>query len=86
MFVQDTGICTNMTYIDVRQFTEGFTHANINTHLEKRIQMVRKNMEGFSRKEVKRTELARIVQSKVAHPPNPRLSKWLYLTVLKTSG
>ena len=46
-------------YIDVRQVKEGF----------------RKKMEGFLLKEVKRAELARIVQTKVSHPPNSKFKQ-----------
>ena len=74
-FKRDTGNLKNMPYIDVDDITtafalEAFAHANIEAFQEKRIQTVRKNMEGFSPKEVKRAILAREAQSKVAHPPD----------------
>ena len=75
-FKRDTGLPENMPYIDVRDVTEAFANANIEAFQEKNIQTVRKNMEGFSRKEVKRAALARIAQLKVAHPPDSKLKKW----------
>ena len=77
-FKHDTGLCKNMPYIDVRQFSKGFANANIKAHLEKRIQTVRKNMKGFSYKEVKQAELARIAQSKVAHPPDSKFKQMVH--------
>ena len=64
IFKRDTGNLKNMPYIDVDDVTtafalEAFAHANIEAVQEERIQTVRKNMEGFSRKEVKREILAR---------------------------
>ena len=47
-----------------------FANANIEAQQERKIQTACKNMEGFSRKEVKGATLARIAQSKVAHPPD----------------
>ena len=77
VFKRDTGNLKNMPYIDVDDVTkafalEAFAHANIEAAQEKRIQTVRKNMEGYSHKEVKRVIMARIAQSKVAHPPNSK--------------
>ena len=74
-FKRDTGLCENMPYIDVRDVTEAFANANIKAFQEKNIQTVRKNMEGFSRKEVKRAALARIAQLKVAHPPKSKFKQ-----------
>ena len=66
-----------MPYIDVDGITkafasETFAHANIEAFQEKTIQTVRKNMEEFSRKAIKRAILARAAQSNVAHPPNSK--------------
>ena len=33
LFLRDTGLCNKMPYIDVRQFREGFAHANIEARL-----------------------------------------------------
>ena len=49
-----------------------FALANIEDAQEKRIQTVRKNMKGYSRKEAKRSIMARVAQSKVAHPPDSK--------------
>lgn len=51
-FKRDTGICKGMLYIDLREQQEG--------HVMK--EMVQKNLEGFSKKEIERTELSRVVQ------------------------
>ena len=64
-----------MPYIDVRDVEEAFPGVNIEVFQEKRIQTVRRNMEGFSHKEVKQAELARIVQSRVAHPPDSKFKQ-----------
>ena len=66
-----------MPYVDLNDVTtafscEMFANANIDALQEQKIQTVRKNMEGFSRKEVKGSTLARIAQSKVAHPPDSK--------------
>ena len=75
VFKRDIENLKNMPYIDVRDVTkafasEAFTLANIEGAQEKRIQTVRKNMEGYSRKEVRRAIMARVAQSKIAHPPD----------------
>ena len=74
-FKRDTGALENIPCIDVRDVTEAFAHLSIEAFQEKSLQTVRKNMEGFSRKEVKGAVLARIDQSKVAHPPNSKFKK-----------
>ena len=66
-----------MPYVDLNDFTtafasEMFANANIDALQERKIETVRKNMEGFSRKEVKGAILARIAQSKVVHPPDSK--------------
>ena len=52
--------------------SEVFALANIEGHQETRIQTIQKSMEGYSRKEVKRAIMARVAQSKVAHPPDSK--------------
>ena len=66
-----------MPYIDLNDVTtafasEMFANANIEALQERKIQTVRKNMEGFSCKDVKGATSARIAQSKVAHPPDSK--------------
>ena len=56
-----------MPYVDIDDVTTAFTsemfaHANIEAFQEKKLQTVCKNMEGFSRKEVKGATLAHISQ------------------------
>ena len=77
-----------MPYIDLDDVTtafasEMFANANIEAHQEKKIQTVRKNMEGFSRKEVKGATLACIAQSKVAHPPDSKFKLMVSSTSFK---
>ena len=84
-FKIDTGLLENMPYIDVRDVTEAFAHANIEAIQEKNIQTDRKNTEGFSRKEVKGAVLARIAQSKVANPPNSKFKQMVSSTSFKTA-
>ena len=83
VFMQDISLCVKISCIDVRQFNEGFAHANIESHHEKSIQTGRKNMKGFSRKEVKQAALAFIVQPKVAHPPNQKFKQMVSFQSLK---
>ena len=78
LFKRDTGNLKGMPYVDLNDVTtafasEMFANANIEALQECKIKTIRKNMEGFSRKEVKGAHLARIVQSKVAHPPESKL-------------
>ena len=66
-----------MLYVDLNDVTtafarEMFANANIEALQERKIKTIRKNMEGFSRKEVKGAHLARIAQSKVAHSPDSK--------------
>ena len=77
VFKRDTGNLKGMPYVDLNDVTtafasEMFANANIDALQERKIETVRKNMEGFSRKEVKGATLARIAQSKVAHPPDSK--------------
>ena len=58
VFLQDTGLCNMMSYIDVRQFKNDFALANIKTHQEKSLQTVCKNYDGFTRRRVNRAILA----------------------------
>ena len=65
VFKKDSGVPKNMPYFDLDDVTtafelEAFAHANIEAAQETRIQTVRKNMEGYSRKEVKRAIMARL--------------------------
>ena len=84
-FKRDTGLCENMPYIDVRDVTEAFANANIEAFQEKSIETVCTNMDGFSRKEVKQAELARIVQSRVAHLPNSKFKQMVGSSSFKTA-
>ena len=84
-FKRDTGALENMLYIDIRDITEAFTHANIEAFQANNIQTVCKNMEGLSRKEVKGAVLACIAQLKVAHPPDSKFKQMVALLVLKTA-
>ena len=74
VFKRDTGNLKGMPYVDINDVTtafasEMFANANIDALQERKIETIRKNIEGFSCKEVKGAHLARIAQSMVAHPP-----------------
>ena len=83
VFKRDTGTLENMPYIDVRDTTESFANANIEAFQEKSLQTVCKNMEGFSRKEVRGATLARIAQSKVVHPPDTKFKQMVSSPIFK---
>ena len=76
-FKRDNGNLKGMPYVDLNDVTtafasEMFANANIEALQERKIKTIRKNMEGFSRKEVKGAHLARIAQSMVTHPPDSK--------------
>ena len=77
-----------MPYVDLNDVTTAFAsiffaNANIDALQERKIETIRKNMEGFSRKEVKGAHLARIAQSMVAHPPDSKFKLMVSLPSLK---
>ena len=65
VFKRDTGVCKGMPYIDLREQREG--HVMIET--------VEKNMEGFTKKEIDRAELSRVVQRRIGHPTSKHLQQ-----------
>ena len=58
MFKRDTGLCNRMPYIDLRENHEGL--AMINT--------VRERFKNFSREEIERAILSRVVRRRIGHP------------------
>ena len=58
VFKRDTGLCNRMPYIDMRE-----NHAGLAL-----LQTVRKNFEGFTKKQAEKALLARNVQAMVGHP------------------
>ena len=59
-----------MPYIDVHDVTEAFVNANIEAFQENPLEMIHRNMEGCTHKEIKQATLTRNVQSKVSHLPD----------------
>ena len=67
VFQRDTGMCNRMPYINVSACTGDFALANIRDSQQKGLNTVRKNYEGFTKREVKGAITARIAQGKLAH-------------------
>ena len=65
VFKRDTGVCKGMPYIDLREQQEG--HVMLET--------VKKNMEGFTKKEIAQAELSRVVQRRTGHPTSEHLQQ-----------
>ena len=62
VFRKYTGLCEGMPYIDMREHQEGVTM----------LETVRKNFEGYKKKQVENAILARKMQAMVAHPPDEK--------------
>ena len=60
VFKRDTGLCRGMPYIDLRTSHLGVTM----------IETVQKNFDSFSKKEIKKANLACVVQHRIGHPTN----------------
>ena len=58
VFNRDVGVCNHMPYIDLRKHTVGLVM----------LETVEKNMEMFTKKEIEKAQLARVVQRRCAHP------------------
>ena len=65
VFQQDTGLCHCMPYIDLCEYCEGVIMLKI----------VRKNFEGYTKRQVKKAILACEAQVIVAHPPNEKFKQ-----------
>jgi len=65
VFKRDTGVCKGMPYIDLREHQEG--HVMLET--------VKKNMEGYTKKEIEKAELSRTVQRRTGHPTSEHLKQ-----------
>ena len=62
MFRKDTGLCEGMPCIDMREHQEGVAM----------LETVRKNFEGYTKKQVENVILVRKMQAMVAHPPDDK--------------
>ena len=65
IFKRDTGLCDRMPYIDLREHQEGVIM----------LETVRKNFEGYTKRQVKKAILAREAQAMVAHPPDEKFKQ-----------
>merc|ERR1711966_286607 len=63
VFKRDIGVCNRMPYIDLREHTEGLVM----------LETVEKNMEMFTKKEIEKAQLARVVQRRCAHTTDEHL-------------
>ena len=65
VFKRDVGICNRMPYIDLREHTEGLVM----------LEAMEKNMEMFTKKEIERAQLARVVQRRTGHPTDKHMKQ-----------
>ena len=72
-FKRDTGLCDRMPYIDLREHQEGVIM----------IETVRKNFEGYTKRQVKKAILAREAQAMVAHPTDEKFKQMVSHEKLK---
>ena len=63
IFERDTGMCNCMPYIDLLEHAEGLVM----------LETVEKNMEMFTKREIEKAQLARVVQRRCAHPTEEHL-------------
>ena len=59
VFKRDTGMCKGMPYIDLRTHKLGVAL----------VETVRKNFSVFTKREIEKAKLSRVVQSIIGHPP-----------------
>ena len=83
MFKRDKGICNRMPYVKVKTFQEKLALINPDEHLTKNIEMVRKNFEGWKKKEIQDAVSAREAQSMISHPPDEQLEQLVSSQSLK---
>ena len=72
-FKRDTGLCDRMPYIDLREHQEGVIM----------LETVRKNFEGYTKRQVKKAILAREAQAMVAHPTDEKFKQMVSHEKLK---
>ena len=65
VFKRDTCLCARMPYIDLRESQDGIIM----------LETVRKNFEGYTKKQVERAILARKTQAMVPHPPDEKFKQ-----------
>jgi len=74
IFKRDTGLCNRMPYIDLEDLgDEGVMM----------LETVRKNMEGFTKRQLDKAVLARKAQAMVAHPPDEKFKQMVSRGSLK---
>lgn len=72
VFKRDKGLCEGMPYISIKENQEALAM------LQPSIQTVRKNYEGYTKKEIEKAILARKVQSRVGHPTDQTLKDTIF--------
>ena len=65
VFQRDTGVCKRMPYLDLRKHKGGFAL----------IETVRKNFEGFTKRQIKKAILAREAQAMTGHYPDEKFKQ-----------
>ena len=74
VFKRDIGICNRMSYIDLREHAEGLVM----------LETGEKNMEMFTKKEIERAQLARVVQRRTGHPTDEHMNQIISQRSLKS--
>ena len=72
VFKRNTGVCRHMPYIDLREHAEDLVI----------LETVQKNMGMFTKKEIKRAKLARVVQRRMDHPTDEHMKNIVLLLFL----
>ena len=74
VFKRDIGMCNRMPYIDLRDHSVGLVM----------LETVQKNMEIFTKKEIERAQLARVVQRRTGHPTDEHMNQIISQRSLKS--
>ena len=72
-----------MPYVDVQTFWEKLSLINLDDHLTKTIETVRKNFEGWTKKEIQDAVSAHEAQAMVVHPPDAKFKQLVGSKILK---
>ena len=65
VFKRDIGICNRMSYIDLCEHAEDLVM----------LETMEKNMEMFTKEDIERAQLARVVQRRTGHPTNEHMKQ-----------
>ena len=83
MFNRDKGLCNRILYVEVQTFQENLALVNLDEHLTKTIKTVRRNFEGWTKREIQDAVSAREAQAMVGHPPDEKFKQLVSSKSLK---